>query len=95
MTTGTFIFPKVPFLYIEGPLLLISLLESNISDFIKFGSLVCTNAIRMKKIIGPKLLIEDTSKEEKVEENLKLITKYSLIGGFDCKNKIATSSILS
>lgn len=49
---GTMVFPKVPILKVEGPLVKVQLIETILLSLINYSTLVATYASRLKHIIG-------------------------------------------
>lgn len=74
---GTFCFPNVPVLRIEGSLAVCHFLESIIVNTVRSSSLICTNAARIRAAVGRnKILFECNPVSE-------LTSKYNFIGGYD------------
>lgn len=53
MKEGSIVFASEPLLIIEGPILLIQLIETPLLNFVNFPTLICTNASRMVTRAGP------------------------------------------
>jgi nicotinate phosphoribosyltransferase len=81
---GTLVFAKEPLLRIEGPVIIVQLLETTILNLLNYSTLIATNAARFRIAAGPgKTLTEFGLRRAQGPNGALCGSKYSVLGGFD------------